>query len=277
MEFWVRHETVYTYDRPVRLGPHVLRLRPRCDAAATLVHHELRVEPEPAGRCDCLDLEGNWISRVWFLGETRRLAIYSEFQVRTLRVNPYDYLPESAPGPGVCYADPDLTRLRPWIDAADPGPETRALAAELWDQSADMADFLHRLNAHLRNHFTRGPRETGHPLSPAETLRRRHGACRDLAVLFIAVCRTRGIAARFVSGYQEGDGDRPHRAMHAWPEVYLPGGGWRGFDPTHGLAVADGHVAVAAAAESADATPVAGGYVGEAHAALKTEVRIHVE
>ncbi len=277
MEFWVRHETVYTYDRPVRLGPHILRLCPRCDAATALVRHELCIEPEPAGRSDYLDLEGNVASRVWFLGETRSLVISSEFQAHTLRVNPYDYLPEPVPGPGICYAPPLPDRLSPWLGDDDPGPGVRTMAAALWDQSGDMADFLHRLNTHLRNHIRRRIRGTGHPMAPAETLRLGEGACRDLAVLFVAACRTRGIAARFVSGYQRGDGSHAQRHMHAWPEVYLPGGGWRGFDPTHGLAVADAHVAVASAATPGDAAPVEGGYFGQARSRLETEVHIHVE
>jgi transglutaminase-like putative cysteine protease len=84
------------------------------------------------------------------------------------------------------------------------------------------------------------------------------GSCRDFAVLFMAACQAVGLAARFVSGYQEGDEAQEARELHAWPEVYIPGGGWRGFDPTHGLAVCDRHVPLAAAAHPANAAPVSG-------------------
>ncbi|MEE2871411.1 MAG: transglutaminase-like domain-containing protein [Candidatus Latescibacterota bacterium] len=85
----------------------------------------------------------------------------------------------------------------------------------------------------------------GRPMAAAETLARVRGACRDLAVLFIVICRTLGLAARFVSGYRAGAQNQQERYMHAWAEVYLPGAGWRGWDPSLGLAVAGAHVAVA--------------------------------
>src|SRR5262249_17936328 len=91
----------------------------------------------------------------------------------------------------------------------------------------------------------------------------RQGACRDLAVLFIDACRCLGIAARFVSGYQEGYGSTAKQDLHAWAEVYLPGAGWRGYDPTHGLAVADRHGAVAAAPDPLNAAPVTATYRGD--------------
>ena len=93
------------------------------------------------------------------------------------------------------------------------------------------------------------------------------GACRDIAMLFLAACRAQGLAGRFVSGYQARS-KRPERHLHAWPEVYLPGGGWCGFDPTRGLAIADTHVAVAAAPAPAGAMPIEGRFVGSAQSRL---------
>ena len=105
----------------------------------------------------------------------------------------------------------------------------------------------------------------------------RTGACRDLTVLFMECCRSLGLAARFVSGYQEGDKGTDRRYMHAWAEVYLPGGGWRGFDPTHGIAVTDRHVAVASGPTPATAAPISGtfrgtGAIARMEAALRIEV-----
>jgi transglutaminase-like putative cysteine protease len=94
-------------------------------------------------------------------------------------------------------------------------------------------------------------------------------------VLFIAACRAGGLAARFVSGYQDRSAmDTPERYLHAWPEAYIPGHGWQGFDPTRGMAVGGGHVPVAAAPDPAGAMPVEGSYFGEARSNLSFEVRI---
>ena len=104
-------------------------------------------------------------------------------------------------------------------------------------------DFLVLLNTAIYENFTVEIRDDGPPLPPVVTMERKQGSCRDFAVLFIAACRSVGLAARFVSGYQEGDPDMVQRHLHAWAEVYIPGAGWRGYDPTHGLAVADKELA----------------------------------
>jgi transglutaminase-like putative cysteine protease len=272
MHIRVSHASTYTYSRPVRLAPHWLRLRPRCDGGAELLDFTLEIDPQPAGRSDCLDAEGNLVTRVWFRGEAARLVVTSSFEVDTRRADPYDYLPDPAPWDGL-YA-PDLEpRLAPWTASGPQAPSVLALARGLREASADAHEFMHRLNDQLHRQIDQEIRDTGQAHAPEETLRRGRGACRDLAVLFVAACRSQGLAARFVSGYQSG-GYHPRRYMHAWAEVYLPGAGWRGFDPTHGRAVAGHHVAVAAAARAEDAAPIEGGFLGAAHATLRAEVRI---
>ncbi|MBV9488781.1 MAG: transglutaminase family protein, partial [Verrucomicrobia bacterium] len=130
------------------------------------------------------------------------------------------------------------------------------------------------LNGRIHDEFPRIIREEGAPNSPEVTLKLRTGSCRDVAVLFVETCREAGIAARFVSGYQKGDPDREaRRYMHAWAEVFLPGGGWRGYDPTHGLATADHHVAVAATRRPRDATPIQGAFQG---AGAESKMDAHV-
>lgn len=279
MLFRVRHVTTYRYSQPVRLGPHWLRLGPRHDGGTEPVSHDLDIQPPPAGRSQVLDVEGNLATRVWFLGETDRLTVTSRFEARTLRRDPYDYLAEPMPWDAL-YAPHLQSRLAAWITDEPVAPAVLGLARDLRGEAGDALAFLHSLNDWLYRNIKREIRDTGHAHTPQETLRRGKGACRDLAVLFMAACRSQGLAARFVSGYQqgaEGRGTGSKRYMHAWPEVYLPGGGWRGFDPTHGLAVADGHVAVAAAASPADAAPIDGGFHGDAKSTLRAEVHIHVE
>ncbi len=280
MRFEVLHRKHYHYTAPVWLGPHLLRLRPRCDDGSRLLQHRLDICPAPAGTSLLLDADGNLVTRAWFAGPTRHLAVESRIQVETARANPRDFLSDAAPL-DTPYAVPMYARLAPWIDVDDDaGDGVAALARDIAAVSADALGFVDRLNRHLFASFEREIRDTGAAQGPELTLRRRRGACRDLAVLFAAACRRRGLAARFVSGYQKGrDGAAAsgRRWMHAWPEVYLPGAGWRGFDPTHGTPVADAHVALAAAARAEDAAPIEGSYAGEADSSMTVELRIDVD
>jgi transglutaminase-like putative cysteine protease len=137
--------------------------------------------------------------------------------------------------------------------------------------------FLTNLNWYLYESFGHTIRGEGPAHPPEVTLRERQGTCRDLAVLFCAACRLVGIAARFVSGYEREAATQPQAYMHAWAEAYLPGGGWRGYDPTQGLAVSKSHVAVAAAADPSLAAPITGTYRGAAPARMEFGIALAVE
>ena len=141
-----------------------------------------------------------------------------------------------------------------------------------------MLAFLNQLNSTLYREFEFMHRDFGNPHPPEVTLTTRRGACRDLSVLFIDACRAMGLAARFVSGYQEGDPNQTERNLHAWAEVYLPGAGWRGYDPTHGLAVSDRHVVITAVADPGLSTPVIGTFRGTGvTSTLSVDIAVNVE
>ena len=135
-----------------------------------------------------------------------------------------------------------------------------ALAAAT-DSERDPARFPLALAGRIRAAFIRETRPEGPPRAPEATIRARRGACRDLAVLFVACCQTMGLAARFASGYACSEKAKTTE-LHAWGEVFLRGGGWRAYDPSQGLAVADRHVTVAAAANPLHAAPVTGNVPG---------------
>jgi len=262
--FTIRHLTVYRSSRPVRLGPQLLRFQPRDDGGQRVLAHHLRISPPPVGRNDHLELEGNRATQVWFEGETDRFEVEAQMQVATSRQSAYDFLltPEarSMPMPHSLHS----SSARAYLERTDADAEVTAFAAGLSrDVERDTLGFLARLNGRLFSDFTRVIRDTGSPQAPVDTLSRRRGACRDLSVLFVDCCRAEGIPARFVSGYQKGDRQRERRYLHAWPEVYLPGAGWCGFDPTHGEAVTDAHVAIAAAAHPGNTMPITGTFLGD--------------
>jgi transglutaminase-like putative cysteine protease len=270
MRFRIRHETVYRYAEPVTLGPHVLRLRPREDGAQRLARFEMAVEPLPVARAAILDAEGNAVEHVWFGAPARELRIVAESEVETLRANPFDYLDGPAGEPAVLAA----------YAGGGQGAAVQAFANAVRAAAGDDAiALLDALNRAIHGHVHREIRDDGRPAqAPEETLALRRGACRDVAALFIAAAQSLGHRARFVSGYRRGDLSRPDRHLHAWAEAYVPGGGWRGWDPVEGLAVADAHVALAASRTQAGAMPVSGAFHGRAAGAtLDYSVRIAVD
>lgn len=260
----VTHATVYRYSGAVNLEPHTFRLRPREDGAQHLVRHALAISPVPAVRTECLDQDGNVVVEAWFDAPTDALSVESAFTVEMLRDNPFDFLLRD-------YSEGVRASLASYL--REPAPEVRDFAAAVADGAGHPLDFLTALNRRIAQEFRYVGRETGAAHAAEVTLGAREGSCRDLAVLFAAAARSRGIAARFVSGYE--CGSRRDRAnMHAWAEVYLEGGGWRGYDPSSGLAVSTGHVAVAASANAALAAPVTGTFRGSAEAKMEYGIQV---
>jgi transglutaminase-like putative cysteine protease len=255
MRFSVRHQTLYRYSAPVRLAEHVLRLNPRPDAGRLLTR-TLSIEPAPIEREETLDPFGNLVTRVVFDGLSDRFLIDSRFALEVSdaaaprNAAPW---PIEAAGPNAAY------RGAGEIDAT-----VRDFAAELASASGgDALAFLDRLNETLFVRIRHDIRDDGAARPAEATLALGHGACRDVTNLFLAAYRSLGAPARFVSGCQaraETPDDRRH--LHAWPEAFVPGLGWRAYDPTHGVRVTDGHVGLCAAPEQAATMPVEGGFYG---------------
>ncbi len=255
MRFSVHHLTIYRYSAPVRLAQHILRLNPRPDAGR-LLKRELAIDPAPFLQEDAIDAFGNLVTRVDFEEPSDHLLIDSRFAFEAAPAPP---LARGAPRP--VEADGAVAVYRG--DRPINGAVSAFAASIAAECDGDALAFLDRLNRTLYARIDRRMREEGAARSAEETLALGSGACRDLTVLFVAACRSLGAPARFVSGYQ-GQADTPdgRRHLHAWPEAFVPGLGWRGYDPTHGFAVSDGHVPLCAAPEQAQTMPVEGGYFG---------------
>ncbi len=270
MRFRIRHTTLYRYERPVTLGRHVFRFHPRQDASLSVDAFELDVYPRPMSFAPVEDAEGNLTHVAEFEGPTH------EFRVSFRSAG------ETRPRAGSFFPDTGIpespSRTEPYLRLALHGSAVPDFARGIAASAEGPAPvFLEALNRTLYESLSNVPRFYGDPLDPEETLRERKGSCRDLAVLFIACCRHRGIPARFVSGYFPADpGDRQH--MHAWAEAWLPGRGWRAYDPTQGIEVGPSHIASAAAAEPRDATPIAGFFTGlETRSEMKVDLTVEME
>ena len=277
MRITIRHRTSYTFDTPVFLEPHVIRLRPRADGSTRLVDFALNISPEPVVRTDNLDPEGNVVIRAWFEGEWSRLRLGTRAVVDTLLTNPFGFLVTEPDRPLPHAYTPDfcerLALYRRPPAAAHPAVRDLALAAATESERVP-ARFPLALARRIRADFVRETRPEGAPLAPEATIAVGRGACRDLAVLFVACCQAMGLAARFASGYAHSE-KATSTELHAWGEVFLQGAGWRGYDPSQGLAVTDRHVTVAAAANPRDAAPVTGAFRGDGvTASLSAEIEI---
>lgn len=279
MQLFVEHSTIYRYNGAVYLDPHTFRLRPRMTSMQRLLLYDLQVSPIPSGTTEYLDQDGNLALRAWFSAATSELNVRSRFRVELLRKNAFDFILDGNPGRLPLWYDvPWDTALAPYrqLDGMDGCVQeyARASAARArWE----LMPFLNALNREMFHTFRHVARPDGPAWPPERTLQMGEGSCRDLAVLFCDACRAMGIAARFVSGYECATAGRPDASMHAWAEVYLPEAGWRGFDPSRGLAVTDGHVAVAAGLEAALAAPIAGLYNGACGSRMETYLRMDVE
>ena len=262
MKIRIHHITSYEYSRPVFLDAHSIKLRPRSDGAQRVLEHEIKIRPEPAGMSESIDPMGNCALQAWFEGVTRALHIETSSLVETLRTNPFDFLLDSSAARiPVDYSRAPREALLPYLERLRINPSVDRLATRIREMTeGNTLAFLAEMNLEIRRQCASVLREGGDPLPPEVTLGKRKGSCRDLAVLFIDACRSAGFAARFVSGYASEPEDQSDRHMHAWAEVFLPGGGWRGFDPSQGLAVSDRHVAVAAGALSRMAAPITGSF-----------------
>lgn len=264
MRYQITHTTTYKYAQPVGLEPHVLRLRPRSDVTQKLLSFEMAIAPVPVGISEVIDLEGNNLIKLWFTEPTDHLQFTITSEVETIRINPFHYLLEPwANHLPIDYPASLLNQIQPYLQpvVAHTGidPTAFQLAWEICEQSdRNPINFLGNLNQRIYQECGYITRETGDPLPAGLTWQQKLGSCRDFAVLLMECCRAVGLAVRFVSGYQEGDHDQAERYLHAWAEVYLPGAGWRGYDPTQGLAVSDRHIALAASYFPHYAAPVTG-------------------
>ena len=238
---------------------------PRSDRFTQVNNFSLTVFPQPQGRSDFVDLDGNNSIELWFNNPTQQLNIQILARVETNCTNPFNYLLESGANTlPLDYPFSLYQQLKPYLQTYSSIPDGTALklAQEIaYEAQGKTLDFLFNLNQRIYQDCKYITRDTGSPFPAGITWTRKEGSCRDYAVLFMEVARAMGIAARFVSGYQEGDENMSNRDLHAWVEIYLPGAGWRGYDPTLGLVVSDRHIPLAASAIPEYAAPVSGSVV----------------
>ena len=280
MKIRIRHRTTYLYGEPVAFRSHRLMLRPR-------EGHDLHIDGSildiaPAHLISWIrDVNGNSIAIVDFTEKSDRLMVYSELLLSHYDTNPFDFiLEERARHYPFAYDEDSAPELAPFLQMLYPADTAavRSWSAQFWKpgEKIETLALLQSLNRAIRENFTYMRREERGVQTPGETIARRAGTCRDFAVLMLETCRFFGLAARFVSGYLLTDGTAGN-STHAWMEIYLPGAGWKGFDPTTGLVTGSTHVAVSVSRHPERASPIIGAYIGPRSAFLEIQVDIQVE
>ncbi|WP_077098678.1 DUF2126 domain-containing protein [Mycobacterium terramassiliense] len=279
----LEHRTSYTFDRLVRVYPHVVRLRPAPHSRTAIEAYSLRVEPTDHFINWQQDAVGNFLARLVFPNPMTRLTITVGLIADLKVINPFDFFiedwAETWPAGGWSYPKALADDLKPYLRPVDEDGEGSGPGelAQAWvgnfrvPEGTRTIDFLVALNRAVNADVAYSLRMEPGVQTPDFTLRNGVGSCRDSAWLLVSILRQLGLAARFVSGYlvqlasdvEALDGPSGPAAdftdLHAWTEVYIPGAGWIGLDPTSGLFAGEGHIPLAATPHPASAAPISGG------------------
>jgi transglutaminase-like putative cysteine protease len=279
MNLKVQHSLYYNYNAPVVLDPHTLYIFPKPYPHQRVLEYSLVINPQPSKIVRNVDAEGNAQQVAYFFSNpVTQLSVSAVMTVCSDPVNVFDFVlfPFSTKKFPFLYEDRIYKYLIPYLSRNDVTNNVEQFARKIaagvnWET----VPFLVELSKYIQENFLYQNREFGMAYPPDDTLRDRIGSCRDYSRLFISACRSLGIAARFVSGYLYGNPMQAHE-LHAWVEVYLPGAGWRGFDPTEGKAIINNHISLGASADFDQLAPVMGSFRGFANASLITQVDIQI-
>ncbi len=282
----LNHKTFYKYDRLVSLGPQIVRLRPAPHCRTPILSYSLKVEPKQHFLNWQQDPQSNYLARFVFPEKTDFLSIEVDLVAEISVINPFDFFLEPSAEQWPFEYEPWLQReLRPYMETTEVGPKLEEWVAAVPRDQMQSVNFVVALNQRLQQDIGYVIRMEPGIQTPEETLTLKTGSCRDSAWLLVQIMRNLGLAARFVSGYliqltaDQKSIDGPSGTevdftdLHAWTEVYLPGAGWIGLDPTSGLLAGEGHIPLACTPDASSAAPITGA-VDEAEVEFGHEMSI---
>lgn len=275
MKLCIQHTTQYSYNQPVQLNVHVINLIPQFRNYFKLDSQEIQLIPNPQGLQTRLDMEGNLHHQAWFEGFTESLAVQISYELSIQELNPYGFILNptfSFSQLGLAYDENDYRLLKPFLEVAISNPDIRLFTFEILKESDEAVLFLGKLVSQVHAQWRYEVRQEIGVWSPEQTFHAKHGSCRDLAWMLIQMLRSAGFAARFVSGYAFNPELEEGHELHAWTEVYLPGAGWIGLDPSLGLLTDHHYIPLACSADFERAAPIIGTYGGKATSVLETYV-----
>ena len=282
----LHHRTTYSYDRLINLGPQTIRLRPAPHCRTKILSYALKVEPSQHFINWQQDSHANYLARLVFPEKTTTLDVTVDLVAEMAVYNPFDFFLEPYAEEFPFKYEPWLKKdLAPFLESEGLSPKLQAYIEPWIGKKMRTIDFLVGLNSQLQSDIGYLIRMEPGVQSVEETLTLRSGSCRDTGWLLVNALRRLGFAARFVSGYliqltadvKALDGPSGTEVdftdLHAWCEVYLPGAGWIGLDPTSGLLAGEGHIPLACTPEPMTAAPVSGA-LDECESTMHHEMKV---
>jgi uncharacterized protein (DUF2126 family)/transglutaminase-like putative cysteine protease len=267
----LNHRTSYSYDKLIWLGPQIVRLRPAPHCRTPIHSYSLKVSPKDHFLNWQQDPHGNFLARAVFEKQTRGLTVEVDLIAEMTVIDPFEFfLEESAEQFPFTYDEWLSTELAPFLRRSETGPKWQTLIDSIDLTKRRTVDFIVALNSRLQEEIAYEIRMEPGVQTPEETLELGKGSCRDTGWLLVETLRHLGLASRFVSGYliqltpdvKSLDGPSGTEVdftdLHAWAEVFLPGAGWVGLDPTSGLLAGEGHIPLACTPEPMAAAPISG-------------------
>lgn len=278
----ITHLTEYQFISPVTLLPHRLLLRPRESQEVHIESSSLTISPADHRVKWHRDVLDNAAAVVDFQSSTQSLSIASEVVIQHFVENPFDFLFEDyAVNYPFHYLPMDKVDLNPFLQPVYPSDGD---AIRNWLDLLSLGQpimqtyaLLDQINKAIAGRFTYNAREEPGVQTPGQTLAQGRGSCRDFATLFLETCRYLGLASRFISGYAHApEIEHCSATTHAWAEVYLPGVGWKGFDPSNGEVAGRRHIPVAVSRHPEAVPPVAGSFIGPPGSSPKLIVDVRI-
>ena len=275
--FAITHHTLYQYEEPVFLEPHLLRFEVRKNPYIRSRSHVITVKPSHMVSKEMIDAEDNHILSVSFEGLHNRLEVKSKSELLVADFNPFGFIifPEKYLKIGFQFDEANRKVLHAALSEIPLTETLKALNDSVLHESGyDTLQYLILLTNAIHSQYQKIHRHDGPPLMPEALEKAKEGSCRDLAYMQMALGRSCGLACRFVSGYVLDETIEKDFELHAWVEFFLPGGGWIGFDPSTGLAVDSRYVPVACSAFPENTLPVSGSFRGSATSKLDTKITV---